>query len=285
MEMLAASRPRPVIIPPVPLARARVSLARARSLLGEVVDLIYPTACAACEVFVDGPGPLCPECDAGLVALEAEPACGLCAKPLAAHGDPCAWCGGKGEPNFDRVVRLGIFDEPIRHLVYRMKYHRRWSLAEYFADRLIGQEAVKGLLTEADVLVPVPLHPLRQVARGFNQAEVVARRLASHTKRYRWLPGRSAKPRVVQALARVRNTETQTAMHSRARRVENLRHAFALIDPGRVRGRHVVLVDDVFTTGATLQSAARALKAGKPASLSALAVAMADPKGHSFEVM
>jgi ComF family protein len=259
------------IIPPVPFARVK-------SLLGEVADLIYPTACAACEAFVDGRGPLCHACSDALDALADEAACRVCAKPLAAHGDPCPWCDGKGEPNLERVVRLGVFADPVRHLVYRMKYHGRWPLAEFFADRLMGREPVKSLLTETDCLVPVPLHPLRQVARGYNQAEVLARRLAWHT-------GRFAKPRVVQPLVRVRNTETQTAVHSRAKREENLRHAFGLANPGTVRGKHVVLVDDVFTTGATLQSAARALKPAKPASISALAIASADPKRRDFEVM
>jgi predicted amidophosphoribosyltransferase len=90
---------------------------------------------------------------------------------------------------------------------------------------------------------------------------------------------------VVCPLVRVRNTEAQVAVKSRTKREQNLREAFGLVDPAAVAGRHVVIVDDITTTGATLQSVARALKPAKPASISALVIAIADPKGREFEVI
>ena len=257
------------IIFPVPLGFVK-------SLFRDVVDLLYPTSCASCDIFVDGAGPLCPKCRENLVKQENEPACPACAMPLAQHGDPCPYCEGKGEPNFERIVRLGLYSDPIRHLVYRMKYHGRWSLAEFFADRLLEQERIKALLTETDCLVPVPLHPLRQIGRGYNQAEVLARRISRHVKN---------EPNVVRPLVRVRNTEAQIRVRARSKREENLKQAFGLIDAKAIEGRHVVIVDDVMTTGATLQSVARTLKPAKPASLSAIVVAIADPKRRDFEVV
>jgi ComF family protein len=251
-----------------------VLLTRVKLVFRDVVDLLYPTACAVCQFHVDGSGPLCPDCMANLCRLEREPACGVCAKPLAHVGDPCPWCKGKGEPNFERVVRLAVYGDPIRQLVMRMKYHGRWSLAEFMAGRLLEQEHTKALLTEADCLVPVPLHRLRQISRGYNQAEVLARRI-----------GRLAGLPVRQPLVRVRNTPTQTKARSRAKREENLRDAFGLVSPRKVAGRHVVLVDDITTTGATLQAAARAIKLAGPASISALVIAIADPKRRDFEVI
>ncbi|CAA9434167.1 MAG: Competence protein F homolog, phosphoribosyltransferase domain; protein YhgH required for utilization of DNA as sole source of carbon and energy [uncultured Phycisphaerae bacterium] len=249
-------------------------LGRAKNLLRDVVDLLYPTACAFCETHVDGAGPLCPSCLADLEHQEDEAACPACAKPLAQHGDPCPYCEGSGEPNFEKIVRLGVYADPIRHLVYRAKYHGRWALAEFFADRLTRQPAVVGLLNQTDCLVPVPLHRVRQIARGYNQAEVLARRL----KKLHRLP-------VVRPLVRVRHTEAQVVVKSRAKREQNLREAFGLIDAKAVAGRHVVIVDDITTTGATLQSVARALKPAKPASLSAVVIAVADPRGRDFEVI
>jgi len=252
-----------------------VPIGLVRSWFRDVVDLLYPVTCSACDVFVDGAGPLCPDCYNALRHQEDEPSCPACAMPLAGHGDPCPYCEGKGEPNFERIVRLGIYSDPIRHLVYRMKYHGRWALAEYFGERLLEQERVKALLTETDCLVPVPLHPLRHIARGYNQAEVLARRISRLVKK---LP-------VVRPLLRIRNTEAQIRVRSRAKRQENLRQAFGLVNADLVAGRHIVIVDDITTTGATLQSIARALKPAKPASISAMVIAIADPKGRDFEVM
>jgi ComF family protein len=178
---------------------------------------------------------------------------------------------GEGVRPFERMVRLGTFTDPIKHLVHQMKYHRRWSLAEFFADRLIDQERVKGLLTETDVIIPVPLYPLRQMLRGYNQAEEIARRLA---KRCGF--------KFSKAAIRLKNTETQTHL-SQAARAENLRNAFAVTKQRAIRGKHVVLVDDVTTTGATLVSLAKELLNAEPASLSAITIAIADPKGRGFE--
>ncbi|HEY2584657.1 MAG TPA: ComF family protein [Tepidisphaeraceae bacterium] len=170
------------------------------------------------------------------------------------------------------MLRLATFDEPLKGLVHQVKYHRQWGLAEQLAGRLLAREPVKTLLTEVDVLVPVPLHFFRQFARGYNQAALLAR-CASKA---------SGKP-VVRPLKRVRHTESQTQIHSRKRRFDNLRNAFKLTDGTAVRGKRVLVVDDVMTTGATLKEVARALRTAKPASLSALVLAVADPKNRRFQ--
>ncbi|MGH7213671.1 MAG: ComF family protein [Tepidisphaeraceae bacterium] len=243
-------------------------------LVKHVLDFCYPGACAACESSCDGSTFLCPACDAQLLVLERAPACDHCAMPLGQEGAPCPYCEGKGVPHYDRVVRLGVFDDPLRHLIHQLKYHRRWPLAEFLADRLMGQERARGILTQTQVLVPIPLHRLRQVARGYNQADVVARRI-----------GKRCGIPVARPIVRLRQTETQTHLHSRKQREQNLRGAFALIDPKPVAGRHVVVIDDVTTTGATLQAFARALVPARPASLCAMAVALADPLGRDFQAM
>lgn len=233
-----------------------------------VLDFCFPWACAVCEVAFEGRGPLCGDCAEELTTLEAEPCCAACAMSLPMRGSPCPYCLGKGPPNFERVVRLTSFHDPTRRLIHHLKYHRRWGVGEELADRLLAHERVKSLLQDAQVLVPVPLHWRRQLRRGYNQAEVLARRLAAHCG----LP-------VARPVRRVRHTETQTHMHSHAHRTANLRDAFAPASPRGVAGKHVVVIDDVWTTGATLQAVARVLKRAKPASLSALVLATADPRG------
>jgi len=247
---------------------------RPAALLSHVMDFCYPGACAICQAHAPGRHPMCDGCKNELHLLERAPACDRCAMPLAELDAPCPYCDDKGIHPFERILRLGVFEDPLKHLIHQAKYHHRWPLAEFLAERLSEQQLVNGLLRQTDVVVAVPLHVLRQVRRGYNQAEVLARRLASLNKL------KLAKPAV-----RLRNTETQTHIHSQAKREENLRDAFGLVNQKCIRGKHVVLVDDVMTTGATLKSFARCLKEAEPASLSAIVVAIADPKRRGFEVI
>jgi ComF family protein len=214
---------------------------------------------------------LCAQCSKKMQMLEASPACSRCGMPVAHADAPCPHCHGKGLTFYDQVLRIGSFREPLTHLIHQMKYHRRWTLAEQLADRLLQQADVRNLLSGTDCLLPVPLHRFRQFTRGYNQAEVIAKALARLTR----LP-------VLHALRRVRHTQTQTHL-PRTQRDENLRDAFALRPGGkRVFGKRLVVIDDVLTSGATLRAAARALKPAGPASISAIVVAVADAKHQDF---
>ena len=257
-------------MPPVRISRIT------QRLLGHVLDFCYPGVCVNCEATVGGASQLCAECAAKLDALIASPACEKCAMPLGTPDAPCPHCLGKGIPHFEKVIRLGVFEDPLKHLIHQMKYHRRWPMGEYLAQRLAETERAKGLLTETQAIVPVPLHIARHVRRGYNQADVIAHRVGAFAR----LP-------VVHALRRKRNTETQTHLHSHEKRLANVRDAFALrrVAARRLRDRHVVVVDDVMTSGATLAAVGRVLKQARPASLCALVLAIADPKRRGFEVI
>lgn len=248
---------------------------RWRTWLGAVADWLYPGACACCGELCDGGRPICLDCFAQLKHLESAAACRACGKPLSQDGAPCPWCHGKGLYPYDSIVRLGVFVEPLRHLIHQTKYAGRWPVGEFLADRLLRQSRVRAMLKGADCVVPVPLHWLRQFIRRYNQAEVVARRLRSY---------RSRALKLAQPVRRIRNTESQTRL-SRQQREENLRGAFKLIRPRAIAGKHVVVIDDVMTTGATLQAVGRALVAAKPASLSAIVVSLADPRHANFEAI
>lgn len=248
---------------------------RLRLLARDAVDFCYPHRCARCEVATERSF-LCPTCDAELSDLASRPACRLCAMPVGSVGASCPYCDDKGPALFDRVVAMGMFRDPLRHLIYAVKYRRQWTLAEQLADRLLEQEQAKGILSDVDCLVPVPLHRVRQMSRGFNQAEVIACRLAAKS---------NANKPVKRPAVRPRSTGSQILLHSRAKREENLKDAFGLVDGKSIEGKHVLLIDDVMTTGATLRSLARTLRPAKPASLSALVLAIADPQGQDFQVV
>ncbi|HEY7089416.1 MAG TPA: ComF family protein [Tepidisphaeraceae bacterium] len=242
--------------------------------LQHIVDFCYPRICAVCDGVGTDHTLLCNVCMADLQRLEVAGSCRKCAMPLAERGAPCPYCSGKGAAPFERIVALGAYRDPLRHLLLQVKYHNRWPLAELLADRLIKQERAKALLSQTDVLVPVPLHPWRQMSRGYNQAELIARRLA-----------KKCRIRFSRALVRVKNTETQTHIHAKDKRYENLRDAFGLMRRRPIRGKHIVIVDDVYTTGATLTWAARTIQEANPASISAMVIAIADPRGKDFEAI
>jgi ComF family protein len=245
-----------------------------REMLGAVFEFCYPARCPACDKLVQQGAFLCDSCNGAMEKLQRQAACERCAMPLAEHGTPCPYCLGKGIPHYERVMRLGNFNDPLKDLVHQAKYRRRWPVAEQLAERLLQKPEARRALEEADCLVPVPLHPLRQIARGYNQAAVIAQEL-----------GRRCRVAVAPAAVRVRHTETQTHLHSRRERERNLRNAFALEDAASVEDRKVMVVDDVMTTGATLRSLGRVLRRGRPASLSAVVIAVADPHGRDFRVV
>lgn len=245
-----------------------------RQFAGDVMALLAPGKCAACGVHVDNGHSFCMSCDFALDLLEQRPQCLKCGTPVAVEGSPCQRCLGRGYRVFDRVVRLGVHESPMRELVVRYKFYHGWPIGELMADRAMRLERVRALLDETDVLVPVPLHPMRQIARGFNQAEVFARRI-----------GKLAGKPIARPAIRTRATAAQSLSHSKADRIRNLRSAFALVSEKPIVGKRVTIVDDVLTTASTVKSLARALRPARPAAINVLTIAIADPTGRSFEAV
>jgi ComF family protein len=248
-----------------------------REIVHRALDFCYPGVCAACNESCDGRGCLCGDCRLKLARLEMAPACDRCARPIPEFLAPCPHCTGDGLAPYDRILRLGLFDEPLKDIVHQMKYHNRWPLAEMLADRLLAHETVKGVISEMPTrdsrIVPVPLYHWRQVSRGYNQSEVIARRIA-----------KKCRIKLAHPVTRLRHTETQTHL-SRTKRIENLKDAFALTNARCVKGKHVIVVDDVMTTGATLQAVGRVIQDAEPASLCAIVVAIADPRHRDFQAI
>jgi ComF family protein len=241
-----------------------------RRLLGDVIDVCLPGRCAVCRTEC-GSESICQECADQLREMENAPMCSACAKPVAFAGADCPFCNDRGMRNYDRVVALSRFADPMAGLIKRIKYQGYWPLAEVLAERCWQSPRVRTVLADADGLLPVPLHRWRQFRRGFNQAAILAKRLS----RLSGIP-------LIDAVRRRRNTPTQTHLHSRAKRFANLQDAFELLDPRPLHDRNIVVIDDVTTTGATLQTLARALKPARPKKLSAIVIAVSDPKGRDF---
>ena len=246
---------------PEPLAVRAGELAR--SVVTGLLDLALPPQCLHCDTPVAGRGALCPACWAKLRLIE---------KPYCARlGIPFAYDLGSGAlsaeaiadpPPFDRCRAVATYDDVARTLVHGLKYRDRLDLAAWMARWML--RAGSDLVTEAAVVVPVPLHRRRLWGRRFNQSALLARTVAMG----------AGKPFAPLALARVRATAQQVGL-SAGERDRNVRGAFQVPVEARiaVAGRRVLLVDDVLTTGATVRAATRALLRGRAAAVDVLVFA------------
>ena len=241
------------------LARA---LLRPWSLLA---DLLYPPTCAACAAATGTHRSLCPRCWATLRFIE-RPYCEVLGSPFShdlgagilsaeAMADP---------PPFDRLRSAAVHDGVVRDLVHGLKYRDRIDLAPMMAEWMM--RASDGAVAGCDALIPVPLHRTRMFSRKFNQAAELSRHLSRL----------SGKPMLPATLVRVKRTSQQVGLGARARQ-DNVRGAFTIARnrENDVFGRRIVLIDDVYTTGATAAAATRALKKAGAADVSVLTFARA----------
>src|SRR5271166_715590 len=225
---------------------------RARELAARfaaaALDILYPPTCLACRAATGAHGALCSRCWSAMRFIE-RPFCERLGTPFdqelgegllspQAIADP---------PVFSRARAVARFEDgPARKLAHRLKYSDRAELARPIARWMARAGA--DILADADFLVPVPLHRFRLWKRRFNQAALLAKEVSRC----------SGKPCDVGALLRVKATRSQVGL-SRVQRAENLQGAFRVADGASVRGRNVILVDDVLTSGATANAASRVL--------------------------
>ena len=216
-----------------------------------VLDMVFPRHCAGCGETVDRLcGQICWECFRTIELREVGlcQCCGLKIEGKITHAFICSACRAQ-RPAFDTARSAGRFGGVLRSILHQFKYNHATWLCGDLADLLQGCVLAHYAADEVDLVVPVPLHRQKQRDRGYNQAALLAAALAP----------RLARPYAGDVLVRVRDTPTQTRLHAAQRR-KNVRRAFAVRGPEWVRGRTVLLVDDVMTTGATLSEVAATLK-------------------------
>jgi ComF family protein len=213
------------------------------------VNVLLPPHCMACEMPVATSGTLCAQCWGKLRLIE---------RPYCERlGTPFAYDLGEGAlsaeaiadpPPFERLRAVAAYDDMARKLVHGLKYGDRLDLAQWMARWMV--RAGGELVSSAGVVVPVPLHRRRLWSRRFNQSAMLALAIAEV----------AGKPFAPTALRRIRPTQQQVGLSARER-AENVRGAFRVVESERiaVAGRRVLLVDDVYTTGATMKAATRAL--------------------------
>jgi ComF family protein len=227
---------------------------------------VLPVDCLSCRqpLQKDPTSYLCHACW-NLIRPISGPRCSLCDQPFVSRAADswtpahrCQQCL-KRPRAYDRAWTLYPYIPPLQDAICALKYRNVFGLAAPLAALAI--RALPDRL-DADVIVPVPLHPSRLRAREFNQSLLLADRVGQHLKR----------PVSTTDLVRPLATEPQTSL-TRSERLRNLRRAFSVRSVEVFAGRRVLLIDDVFTTGATLNECAKALRAAGSASVSALTLA------------
>lgn len=244
-----------------------------RDSISALIELALPPRCHLCRTMLDSATPLhiCNDC---LLTFEtvAPPFCSICGTPFEGVGNnhPCGLCI-QHPPPWKQARAAFIHDGGCRKLINSFKYEHRSHLRRPIA--MLTASVLKEFVesTNADCLIPVPLHCKRLRNRGFNQSLLVAELTGSIWKI----------PVISRGLIRVRNTRPQMEMTA-AERAENIKGAFAPNNTDDIKGKSILLVDDVFTTGATVAECSRVLKHAGAKSVSVATVARARaPGGHS----
>lgn len=225
-----------------------------RRFFSALLDFVFPPLCHVCRKYIPHAGTLhiCPACREQMPAPP-HPLCTVCGIPFPGAGDdhPCSSCL-KTPPAYSAARAALIHGGPGRSLIHAFKYNAKTHLRRPLALLVIENVSDFILSRRPDLVVPVPLHVKRLRSRGFNQALLVGELLARE-----W-----HLPLQRQALKRVRWTEPQINLAAELRR-DNVRGAFSVPDTSGVAGKRILLVDDVCTTGSTVEECARVLvKAG-----------------------
>jgi ComF family protein len=235
-----------------------------RFLLKSLADFIYPPICYGCDTEVEE-GLVCEGCRLALFTHELA-VCPKCHRPCTRTAETCGQC--RIPFSLSRVRALGLYVPPFDKLVQAFKYSGKTKVGELLGRALAVLVEQDEVLSAADAVCPVPLHPARLRERGFNQSLLLAAAISMSTR----IP-------LAEFLVRARNTATQTRKTTHKDRLKNLADAFRLRPDAGVGGKRILLVDDVMTTGATLDQAARELLKGGAASVLGAVVAAAHAGG------
>ena len=198
-------------------------------MLEFVLNFLFPPVCSVCGK-VDKNW-LCPNCQKRVERLEKS-----CVVEIE-------------HKKYEKLLYIFQYESLVRKLILRYKFSNQAYLNHFFANMIIKNEENCKLLQEYDLLIPVPMHHRKMQKRGYNQTELVANELSKILK----IPTKS------DILIKVVNTVTQSKLGGKARQ-SNIQHAFFVPKDGEVEGKKIILLDDIYTTGATSQECSRVLK-------------------------
>jgi len=233
-------------------------------LLPTLLDLVYPRSCVACgNPVLRGQGYVCWDC-ASSFSVICEPYCSICGDPvdgMVEHEYICAFCQ-RHKPHFEMARSAVKFRGAVQPILHSLKYGKVACVSRDLVPFLVACVRTQFPRVHFDAVTSVPLYPRKERERTFNQSSLLAKGLAAEI----------GLPYMARCLRRTRDTATQTGLDASGRR-GNVRGAFAALNEKWLDGRNFLLVDDVMTTGATVDEASRVLKEGGAAGVFVVTVA------------
>jgi ComF family protein len=225
-------------------------------IFSKFLELVYPPKCHICQGFLisdgDGAGHICADCFESLVRITS-PLCPVCGTPFISRVEQDHLCGDclRNKPYFDALAAPFLYEGGIMDAIHQIKYNGRTYIAGSVGEFAASLAKERFGDTNGFLMMPVPLHPKRLKERGFNQSLILARAIAQ---------GLEIEIDFL-SLRRIKYTQPQTGLKKIERR-RNVRGAFGLAGSPDLKGKTVILVDDVATTGSTLNECAKVLKKG-----------------------
>lgn len=216
-------------------------------MLRRILDILYPPRCPVCTVILPAGQLICEECEKQIVYVK-EPFCKSCGKPLESEREEYCYDCRRRQHTYEAGVALVVYQGAVKKSLYAFKYQNKREYVRFYAKRTAERYAEWIRRHQIEAIVPIPLHKKRKRKRGYNQAELYADELGR-------LMGI---PVVKNGLVRTKNTRPQKELND-VQRKNNLKKAFKC-NPDIVQFRYVLLVDDIYTTGSTIDAAAAELK-------------------------
>ena len=217
--------------------------------LETLIELVYPNQCIVCRQVIEFKTNKwrCPSCIGEMKPISGK-TCDICGVPISVDGI-CSNCSYR-KPYYKKAYCAYEYKGSVKEAIHNIKFRDRPQNIRYFADKVF-EYAVQNGFEGADIITFVPMHPQKQRERGYNQSAILAKYLAKYkTGRYEKL------------LKKIKNTPNQHDL-KREERLKNLKDSFVVADENKVKGKKILLVDDIYTTGATVNECAKVLmKAG-----------------------
>jgi ComF family protein len=211
-------------------------------MINEFLDIIFPKSCLECGK--QGEGYICSTC---FSLLES--------KVKSQKNKASSEC-------YDVLIYIDNYKSKIRSKILSMKFNSKAYIAEYFVDILIRNEKITKYLKRFDMIIPVPMQKNKKMERGYNQTELLGIELEKNLN----------VPCKVDLLIKIKNNRTQSLLKSKER-LENVKNVFKIINTEEIKGKNIIIIDDIFTTGATIKECSKLLKLSGAKKICALVIA------------